>query len=110
MFNNFDAIQKQNQTNLDLASKSYETLTKGFEVISKEATDYSKTYAASSAAAWEKVTAAKSVDKAVEAQADFAKNAYEAFVSQSTKMGQLYTDMAKEAYKPFEKAAASATK
>ena len=30
------------------------------------------------------------------------KSAYEGFVAQATKMGELYVDLAKEAYKPYE--------
>ena len=37
-----------------------------------------------------------------EIQADYAKTAYEGFVAQATKIGELYVDLAKETYKPFE--------
>ena len=30
------------------------------------------------------------------------KTAYEGFVTEATKLGELYADIAKEAYKPFE--------
>ena len=110
MFYNLDTLQKQNQANFDMAVKSYEALTKGVQEISKETTEFSKKYIENSTSAWEKVSAAKSVDKAVEAQSEFAKGAYEAFVAQGTKIGQIYTDMAKDAYKPFEKAAAPSAK
>ena len=52
---------------------------------------------------------AKSLDKAFEVQSDYAKTSYEGFVAQATKMGELYTDLAKEAYKPFEDAVAKAS-
>ena len=42
----------------------------------------------------------------IEIQTDYVKNSYETFVAQATKMSELYADMAKEAYKPFEQAAA----
>jgi hypothetical protein len=45
---------------------------------------------------------AKSIDKALEIQTDYAKTAYEGFVAQATKIGELYADFAKETYKPFE--------
>ncbi len=50
----------------------------------------------------------KSLEKAIEIQTDYAKSAYEGFVSQATKMGELYADLAKEAYKPFETLVAKA--
>ena len=45
---------------------------------------------------------AKSIDKAIEVQTDYFKSSYEGFVSEATKLSDLYTDLAKETYKPFE--------
>ncbi len=50
----------------------------------------------------------KTLDKAFEIQADYAKTAYEGLVAQATKMGELYTAMAKDAFKPFEAVIAKA--
>jgi hypothetical protein len=44
----------------------------------------------------------KSLDKAIEVQTDFAKSAYETFVAESQKIAGLYTDLAKQTFKPFE--------
>jgi hypothetical protein len=44
----------------------------------------------------------KSVDKAIEVQTEYAKTAYEGFVAKASKIGELYADLAKETYKPFE--------
>jgi hypothetical protein len=35
-------------------------------------------------------------------QTDYAKSSYESFVAEATKLGELYADLAREAYKPFE--------
>ena len=43
-----------------------------------------------------------SAEKAVEVQSDYVKGAYEGFVAEATKLGELYSDLAREAYKPFE--------
>ena len=48
------------------------------------------------------------LEKAIEIQTDYAKQAYEGFVAEATKMGELYADMAKDAYKPFESIVAKA--
>ena len=45
---------------------------------------------------------AKSIEKAIEVQTEYFKSAYEGFVSQTAKLGELYTGLAQEAYKPFE--------
>ncbi len=35
-------------------------------------------------------------------QTEYAKTAYEGFVAKASKIGELYADLAKETYKPFE--------
>lgn len=107
---NMESFQKQNQENLDVAMKSMTAMTKGFQDIAKETADYAKKSFETSSAAAEKMIAAKSIDKAFEVQADFAKTAYESFVAEATKIGELYADIAKEAYKPFETAMPKVTK
>ena len=102
MMQNFETIQKQGQENMDLAMKSVTAVTKGMQDMAREAADFSKKQFEASSAAAEKLMASKSIDKAFEVQADYAKTAYEAFVAQATKMGEIYADVAKEAYKPFE--------
>ena len=44
----------------------------------------------------------KSLDKAIELQTEYAKSAYETFVAESQKIAGLYTDLAKETFKPLE--------
>jgi len=44
----------------------------------------------------------KSLDKVLEAQSDYAKTAYETFVAESQKIAGLYTDLAKQTFKPIE--------
>ena len=77
-------------------------LTKGFQEIATEVADYSRKSFEESTAVVEKAFAAKSFDKAIEVQTDFAKGAYEAYVGQIAKIGEMYMNTAKEAYKPFE--------
>ncbi|HTF93944.1 MAG TPA: phasin family protein [Verrucomicrobiae bacterium] len=49
----------------------------------------------------EKLSGVKSLDKALEVQTEFAKTAYETFVTESQKIAALYGDLAKQSYKPF---------
>ncbi len=100
---NFDSTSKMSKEAMDSMLTTVSSMTKGFQQITAEATEYSKKSYEDSAAVVEKLVSAKSLDKAIEIQTDYAKNAYETFVAQATKMSELYADMA---YKPFEKAAA----
>ena len=86
----------------DNSLKSFAAFSKGAQAIAVEATDYTKKSVETGSAALEKLLAAKSLEKAIEIQTDYAKTAYEGFVAQATKMNELYADLAKEIYKPFE--------
>ena len=44
----------------------------------------------------------KSLDKAIEVQTEYAKSAFETFVAESQKIAGLYTDLAKQTFKPLE--------
>ncbi len=110
MMNSFEDANKIGKEMMDNSLKSYAAVTKGLQAIATEATDYSKKSYEDGAAAFEKLAATKSLEKAMEVQSEYVKSAYEAFVAEATKMGELYTDLAKEAYKPFENAVAGATK
>ncbi|KAA5602061.1 phasin family protein [Blastochloris sulfoviridis] len=102
MFQNFDEIQKLGKENVDLAVKSVSAVTKSAQAIAVEMVDYSKKSFEQGSAAAEKLLGARSLDKAMEIQTDYVKSAYESMISQATKLGALYTDLAKEAYKPYE--------
>ncbi|GLK84232.1 MULTISPECIES: phasin family protein [Ancylobacter] len=102
MIQNIDEIQKLGKDNLDLAMKSFGTVSKGVQAIAVEVADYSKKSFEEGTAAAEKLFGAKTLDKAVEIQSDYFKNSYESFVAQATKIGELYADLAKESYKPYE--------
>ena len=41
-------------------------------------------------------------NKAVEIHSDYARATYEQFIAQTTKVGDIVTDIAKESYRPFE--------
>jgi len=106
MLKNFEDIQKYGKENVDVCLKQFGTVSKGFQAIATEYADYSKKSFETGSAAFEKLLGAKSLDKAIEIQSDFVKTAYEGFVAQATKISELYTDLAKETYKPIEGALA----
>jgi phasin family protein len=97
-----DPMQKLGKDGMDMAMASFGAWTKNAQAIATELADYSKKSFENSAAAWEKLSSAKSVEKAMEVQNEYLRCAYEDFVAQSTKLTELYSELAKEAYKPFE--------
>jgi hypothetical protein len=102
MMKNFDDIQKYGKDQVDTTMKAWGQVSKGVQAIATETADYSKKSFEEGSAALEKLLGAKSLEKAIEIQTAYAKTAYEGFVAQATKLGELYADLAKETYKPFE--------
>jgi hypothetical protein len=109
MIKNFDEAQKLGKDNVDATLKSFGALSKAGQTIAAEVADYSKKSFEDGTKVLEKLFSAKSLDKAIEIQTDYAKTAYEGFVAQATKIGELYADLAKETYKPYEAFVAKAT-
>jgi len=102
MLKNFEDIQKLGKDNVDVAMKQFGTVSKGWQAIASEFADYSKKSFEDGSAALEKLFGAKSLEKAIEVQSEHVKTSYESFDAEATKFGELYTDLAKESYKPFE--------
>jgi hypothetical protein len=104
MISNFQDFQKFGQVNVDSAMKAMGDWNKGWQAIAAEMSDYSKRTFEDGTATFEKLLGAKSLEQAFEIQSGFAKRAYDDYVQQLTKIGSMYTSLAKDAYKPVEKA------
>lgn len=102
MIQQFETFQKASKENVDAALKSFGATSKGVQALAVEATDYAKKSFEAGTAAIEKLAGVKTLDKAIEIQTDYAKTAFEGYVAQVTKFGELFTAIAKDAYKPFE--------
>ena len=100
--NTVEDMQKLAKDNAENAQKAFATLSKGLQAIATEMTDYSKKSFEDGSAVLEQLAGAKTLDKVVEIQSDYAKKAYESLVAEATKIGELYVDLAKEVTKPFE--------
>lgn len=102
MMKSFEEFQSFGKDGFEAYVASSSALTKGFQAMAQEAAEFSRKSLEKGTAAFEKLSAAKSFDKALEAQQAFAKESYEAAVAQMSKMNELYMHTAKEAFKPFE--------
>lgn len=102
MVKNLDDLQQLGKDNMDVALKSFGALSKSSQAIAVEVADYSKRSFEQGSATIEKLIGAKSIEKAFEIQSEYARSSYEGFMSETAKLGELYADFAKEAYKPFE--------
>jgi len=97
-----EEIQQYGKEQFDAAVASANSFSSGFQAIAAAYGDYTKKSFEDTKSFVEKLSGVKSFDKAVELQTEFAKTAYETFVAESQKIGELYSDLAKQAYKPFE--------
>jgi hypothetical protein len=100
----FEDFQKLGQSNVDAAMKMFGEWNKGWQAIAAEVTDYTKRSFEDGTATFEKLVSAKSVEQAVEIQTNYAKRAYDEYMHQLTKIGGMYAELAKEAYRPVERA------
>src|SRR5712692_4487776 len=79
------------------------------QTIANAYTDYTRKSFEETTSFVEKLTGVRSLDKAIEIQAEFAKQAYETFVAESQKICELYSELAKQIFKPFAGLLAKAT-
>jgi len=107
MIKNFEDIQTMSKANMDATMKSFEVVAKSTQAIATEIADYSRRSFENGTKAAEKLIGAKSLDKTIEVQSEYAKEeAYEDYVSEVTKLAELYADLAKGALKSYEDFAA----
>jgi hypothetical protein len=99
---NFDDMQRMRTANMDATMSSFGAVTKGTQAIASEIADYTSRSFESGKETMESLLGAKSFDKAFEMQSEYTKAAYEDYVAHATKLGQLYADLAKQAFKPYE--------
>jgi phasin family protein len=100
-----EEYQRLSKDGFDAAVRSFAEVNKGFQLLTAEMTDYSKRTFDDSFRAWEQLIGAKSLGQMIEIQSQFAKKAYDSYVSEMSKLGEMYASLARNAYKPVEQAA-----
>jgi hypothetical protein len=102
-------MQNAATENVAAATRSFEGASRVTQEIASQIADYSKRSFEHYSKTLEKLLTAKSPDKAFEAQTEYARSAYEDYVSHATKLGELYTELAQETFKSYQDFAAKAT-
>jgi hypothetical protein len=106
----FEDFQKFSKDQMDAFTTASTTWSKGLQDIAAESTDYSKKTFAAGTAMFEKLLGARSVESAIQIQTEFAKQAYEGFVAQATRVSELCTRVTSDALKPVTAAYANVQK
>jgi hypothetical protein len=104
-----EEFQKLSKNNFDATVRSYSELNKGFQAIAAKMTDYSKQAFEDATRAFEQLAGAKSLEHVFEIQSQYAKKAYDSWVAEASKLGEMYVAVARDAYKPVEKVVAKRT-
>ena len=97
-----DQVRDFSKEGVDATLKALGAVSQGAQAIGAETADFAKRSFEQGSAALEKLTGARSLDKALEIQAEYVRTAYEGLVAQAGRMGALYADLAKDTVKPFE--------
>ena len=101
-----EEFQRVSKDGFDASVRSLGDVSKGFQAIAATITDYSKKNFEDGTRAFEQLIGAKSVEQAFEIQSQYAKKAFDAYIAQVSKLGEMYLDLARNAYKPVEQAMA----
>jgi hypothetical protein len=99
-----EEFQKLNKGNYDAVLRSYGELNKGFQAVAARWTDFSKRSFEDATRTFEQLVGAKSLEHAIDIQSQYAKKAYDAWMAEVSKIGELYVAAARDAYKPVEEA------
>ena len=102
MTKDFDSIQHAGDVQLNALTTNLPSFGTIVEAIFAEGTDYMKKSVDTRLAFVEKLLGAKSLDTVIQIQSEYAKTSHADFVAQATKMGELYSNLAKACFKPIE--------
>jgi hypothetical protein len=100
--NNFEDAQKFGKQGFEAFVASATAMTKGYQAIAQEMVDFATKTAEHNKATFDKATSARSFERIAEVQQGYAKEAYDAILAQTTKLGDMYKATATDAFKPYE--------
>ena len=95
-------FQNYGKEHLESVQASASNLQSGVQAIAAAYGDYAKKSYEDTKSFVEKLSGVKSLDKALEAQTEYLRSSYETFVAESQKIAGLYSDCAKQTFKPYE--------
>jgi hypothetical protein len=96
------AQPQDSKKQFDAAPVSANALSIDLQTIAAAYSDYTRKSFEQTGTFVEKLSAVRSLDKAIEVQTEFAKQAYESFIVESHKIRELYRGLARQTFKPFE--------
>jgi hypothetical protein len=99
-----EEYQRLGKDGFDAIVRSFAEMNKGFQAIGAEMTSYSKKAFDEGMQTWEQLLGVRSIDQAVEIQSQYTKRAYDSYVAEVTKLGEICAAVARSASAPVQKA------
>jgi len=96
------AYQNAFESSFEAASRSFSEINRGFQDIAAEITNFSRKRMEDVAQAWEQVVRARSFGDVVDVQSRYAQKVYEDYLSQMSRLGEIYLGTARNAAKSVE--------
>jgi phasin family protein len=99
---NYDQVVGYNKDTVEACTKAASAAGKGAETLHNELYSYSKQSVEGSLAAAKALLGTKSVQEALELQSVFAKSAFDAYVTEVTKLSEIFLSTAKDTFEPLQ--------
>ena len=93
----FDDANLYGKEAMDSVLRSYSTAAKGLQAIASETADYSKRAYEANVSHLEQLMSVRNLEAAVELNTSFAKSAVEGYLAELNKLGEMYSDIARQA-------------
>ena len=103
-----EEFQRVGKDGVDAVVSSFGEVNKGLQAIAAEITDYTKKAFDDGTHAFEQLLGARSFEQVIEIQSQYTKKAYDAYMAELSKLGQMYAGLTRNASKPVEQAVAKA--
>jgi hypothetical protein len=95
-------FQKAAEGGFEATSRSLIEVNRGFQAMAAEMTDFSKKRMEDVLQAWQQLLRVRHFGDVVEVQTRYAQRAYDAYMSEISKVGEIYLGAAHNASKPVE--------
>ena len=95
-------FQRAAERGFEAASRSFAEINRNFQAIATEMNDFSKRRFEDVLQSWEQLLRARSFPAVVEVQTRYAQKAYDAYMSEFSKLGEMYLGTARDASKATE--------
>ena len=91
-------FQMAGKDGFEATVRSFAEVNKGFQAMTAEVTNYSKKAFEDGTRAFEQLMGAKTVEQAIEIQSQYAREAYDTYTAEMSKLGEMYLNLTRNAY------------